>query len=68
MRVFLAEAQTLSNTKNGDKEVDTHIAIWPSATGFSDGTKRVNWIVESPYMREYSYFKEFFRTHKDGHT
>ncbi|KAJ7872654.1 hypothetical protein B0H14DRAFT_3131508 [Mycena olivaceomarginata] len=43
-----------------------HITIWPHPIGFANGTKRLNWIKDFPYLAEYSYFAECFRENAPG--
>ncbi|KAJ7848565.1 hypothetical protein B0H13DRAFT_1906661 [Mycena leptocephala] len=62
IRKFLGSLQRLSHDINGGE----HITIWPHPIGFANGTKRLNWIKDFPYLAEYSYFAECFRENAPG--
>ncbi|KAJ7433368.1 hypothetical protein B0H11DRAFT_2121914 [Mycena galericulata] len=66
IRRFIGNLRRLSHDINGDEESSGHIVIWPHPIGFSNGTKRLNWVKELPYLAEYSYFTECFRQEGPG--
>ncbi|KAJ7925733.1 hypothetical protein B0H13DRAFT_2314144 [Mycena leptocephala] len=66
IRRFIGNLQRLSDDINGDEQSSGHIVIWPHPIGFSNGTKRLNWVKELPYLAEYSYFTECFRKKPPG--
>ncbi|KAJ7923201.1 hypothetical protein B0H13DRAFT_2316728 [Mycena leptocephala] len=66
IRRFIGNLQRLSDDIDGDEQSSGHIVIWPHPIGFSNGTKRLNWVKELPYLAEYSYFTECFRKKAPG--
>ncbi|KAJ7936784.1 hypothetical protein B0H13DRAFT_2303500 [Mycena leptocephala] len=66
IRGFLGRLQHLSDELNGDEKSRGHISIWPHPIGSTTGTKRRNWVKDFPYLGDYSYFTECFRTKAPG--
>ncbi|KAJ6556936.1 hypothetical protein B0H10DRAFT_1967474 [Mycena sp. CBHHK59/15] len=55
-----------SNNINGDEQYLGHIAIWPHPIEFTNGTQRLSWVKDFPYLAEYSYFADCFREKAPG--